>query len=100
MATSTQDRERVRLYLKSAELAVADLPEVASEWEQLDMSERMSLSLEWSNATAQLESLAAYSSSGLLSPELLDRYERLLGRVRELEPTVQHLGLSMPGITV
>ena len=98
MATATDTRQRALMYLKTLELMVNDLPEVAQEWGELSDGERESWSLDWGNEMAGLGRLAQYVADGALDAGERARYRRVLRKLKDALPIVERLDLRRPPI--
>jgi hypothetical protein len=96
MATTTEAQATAASSLETAQLMLADLPEVADEWEQLDDGERAAWSLDWGNEMAGLKRIARYAAEGLLDVEQQERYRRLLQELNDQLPTIERLNLRRP----
>jgi hypothetical protein len=82
--------------IETAMLMLRDLPEIATEWEQLDEGERIAWSLDWSNEMAGLERVNRELHSGLLVGPVLDRYLEIEARLVRDRPTLERLSLYVP----
>ena len=98
MATTADTHRRTLMSLRTIELMVGDLPEVAAEWDDLPIDERMSWSLDWSSEMSALERLARAAADGTLPPEAVGRYRDLLRRVHAALPTLRRLNLYQPSV--
>jgi len=77
---------------------VADLPEVAGEWDQISVDERLSWSLDWGNEMSRLDDLARAAAAGTLSPAECARYHAVRRDVEAVLPSVDRLGLRRPSV--
>lgn len=84
--------------LESIALTVADLPEIAGEWAQICVDERLSWSLDWGNEMSRLDDLARAAADGTLSPAACEKYRALLRDVEAALPTVDRLGPRRPSV--
>jgi hypothetical protein len=82
--------------LESIALTLAELPEVAAEWEELPVDERLGWSLDWGNEMSKLEGLAHSGDPGALSSSDRAQYEEILRKLHEATPLVRRLGLRQP----
>lgn len=98
MATTSETHQRVMLRLRTLELMLNDLPEVAEEWEGLPDTERESWSLDWGNEMASLEGLAQLASEGQLSASQREQLRQLLRKLKEALPTIGRLHLRQPPV--
>ena len=98
MATATDAQQRAATSLKTVELMLGDLLDVAAEWESLNAGEREGWSLDWSNEMSGLERLARDTGEGLLTPTQEERYHALLARIEQVVPTIERLGLYRPSV--
>ncbi len=96
MATRTNDRRRIVKQMRAVELMLADLPELAGEWEQLSIDEQISWSLDWGNEMAGLKDLAAAAAHGDLNHAHQARYQSLVHRLCDALPLIDRLGLRQP----
>jgi hypothetical protein len=100
MATTTETQQRAVTALRTVELMLGDLPEVAAEWEQLDGGEREGWSLDWSNEMSGLKRLGRYASDGVLTAEQMASYRRVLRMLIDAQPTIERLNLYLPPIPI
>ena len=98
VVATTDAQQRAIRDLKTAELMLADLSEVAAEWDQLGEGERVSWSIDWGNEMSGVEALAQYAAHGLLTTEQYGRYTILLQQLREALPTITRLELYVPPV--
>jgi hypothetical protein len=98
MATTANDRERALTYLRTIELMVNDLPEVAAEWSEISDGERDGWSIDWGNEMARLQRLAEYVADGALDEAGLSRYRAVLARLHEASPLIARLNLRRPSV--
>jgi hypothetical protein len=96
MATTANERERALIYLNSLDLMVDDLPEVASEWDQISDVERESWSHDWDNEMGSLRYLADCVAHGVLDDANVCRYEKVLEKLNAALPTLGRLNLQTP----
>lgn len=96
MATTTSQRQRVRGHLRSLELMLGDLPEVASEWGEISDGERESWSHDWDNEMGGLHLLNGWVAQGDLDEADLCRYRSILGQLNDAMPTLKRLNLQLP----
>ena len=99
MATTADTHERALMYLRTVELMVGDLPEVAAEWSGLADGERHGWSLDWGNEMAGLRRLAEYVAAGALDDVDLGRYRAVLAKLHEAMPLITRLNLRRPELT-
>lgn len=98
MAATAGARRTPLTPLESIALMVADLPEVAGEWDQISADERLSWSLDWGNEMSRLDDLACAAAAGTLSPAEREQYRALRRDVEAALPTVDRLGLRRPAV--
>ncbi len=98
MATITEVQQRASTNLKTIELMLADLPEIAAEWDEIDSMEREGWSLDWGNEMAGVRLLAEYAAEGILDADQQARYQQLLGKLRQALPTIDRLSIRRPMI--
>ncbi len=98
MATTAERRQRALMYLRTLDLMVNDLPEVAEEWDRLSDGERESWSLDWGNEMAGLKSLAHFAAEGALTPSEYSQYQEVLRRLLAALPIVDRLNLRRPSM--
>jgi hypothetical protein len=78
--------------------ALADLER---EWGQLDESVRASLSLEWSHSMADyLVELDEKYRAGEMTPTQRERYDVLLGELKDALPIIARLNLRQPMVNL
>ncbi len=98
MAAASDERQRALIYLRSLELMLGDLPEVADEWADLSDGERESWSHDWDNEMGSLHYLAGCVAQGCLDKESISRYHGILDRLTDALPTLKHLNLQLPSV--
>jgi hypothetical protein len=98
MATTADAQQRIASALETASLMLADLDEIAGEWESLAEHERVSWSLDWSNEMSGLEHIAGEFASGSVSPSHERSYLSIMSRLAAARPTAERLGLYLPAI--
>ncbi len=81
MAQKADAKRRIELQLRSVRGEVEELPAVVEEWENLDETERMSISLEWGNAMAKFDSLAEMDVARQLTGEQRNLLIRLSEKI-------------------
>ena len=98
MAATAGARRTPLTPLESIALMLADVPEVAGEWDQISADERLSGSLDWGNEMSRLDDLARAAAAGTLSPAECKQYRALRRDVEAALPTVDRLGLRRPSV--
>lgn len=99
MATKAEVDQRAMIFLGAVDLMLADLPEVAAQWDSLSDAERVSWSLDWDHTMAdQLGELAAMYGRGSLSEEHAVAYRQLLQQLKRALPTIRRLNLYRPPV--
>ena len=96
MATQADEQRRTVKRLDMIELMLAELPDVAAEWETLSVDERISWSMDWGNEMESLRCLVTQDAAGLLSAKQRPRYDLLLRRLEEALPLIDRLCLRRP----
>ncbi|MGH2586526.1 MAG: hypothetical protein ACRDJE_16550 [Dehalococcoidia bacterium] len=96
MATTADEHQRALIYLNSLELMVEDLPEVASEWDQISDGERESWSHDWDNEMGSLRYLTDCVARGRLDEANVGRYEQVVAKLNAALPILQRLNLRTP----
>lgn len=96
MATTAGERQRALIYLRSLELMLGDLPEVAAEWPTIPDVERESWSHDWDNEMGSLQVLTEYVAHGTLEEPEARRYQRIVETVRASLPIIARLNLRRP----
>jgi hypothetical protein len=82
-------------------LGLGDLPEIASEWNDLADGERASLSLDWDHLMASyLMLLNQAFRNDQLPPEARLRFEQLLVRLERAAPLIEQLHFYPPSIAL
>ncbi len=103
MVTTTA-AQRVMLNLQVVESTLAELPEIAAEWDELaatveGRAEQAAWALEWEHMMLdRLAELAAYASAGLMTEEQSEQYDRLLLRLTDAVPILRRHGLCLPPV--
>ncbi len=103
MVTTTA-AQRVILNLQVIESTLAELSEIAAEWDELaatveGRAELAAWALEWEHMMVdRLVELAAYASAGLMTEEQSEQYDRLLLLLTAALPTLRHRGLCLPPV--
>jgi len=98
MATTAGGRRRPLTPFESIARTLADLPDVAVEWDALSVDERMSWSLDWSNEMAKLELLARRATAHDLSRGEAEQFGELLRRIDQAVPIIDRLSLRRPSV--
>jgi hypothetical protein len=99
MDTSTSADGRIEIGLEALRLMIADLPEVAAEWDELSDGERASWSLDWDQLMGSyLYLLDKYYRSQQLTPDQQVRYCTILRRLRESMALIDELQLFPPPV--
>ncbi len=96
MAQRAEVKQRIELQLTSVRDEVEELPGIVEEWENLDKTERMSISLEWGNAMAKFDSLAEMDIARQLTGEQRDLLIRLSEKITAHDIDIRRLGFRMP----
>ena len=96
MAPRADTAEEIGLSLETARLMLADLAEIAKEWQALSEAERDSWSLNWDNEMAGVARLARQAAAGNLTSEQQDKYRHLAEGPPAALPTIRELGLRLP----
>ena len=84
--------------VESIALILADLPEIAGEWDQISADERLSWSLDWGNEMAKLDHLSRAAAAGTLGRAERERYRALRRDIQAALPTIARLGLRRPSV--
>jgi hypothetical protein len=84
--------------VETAALMLADLEQVAREWDRLPDGERTSWSLDWSNEMSGLERAAAEFEQGVLSPAQEIAFRDLLRQLTKVRQVLADLELYSPTI--
>jgi hypothetical protein len=83
--------------LESVSLMLADLPEVAEEWDRMPDGERVSWSSDWDQLMGtDLFGLDARYREGAMTPEQEVAYEELKAGLEAALPTIEELNLYRP----
>lgn len=101
MATATETQQRVMAAVETAALMLADLEQVAREWDRLPDGERVSWSLDWSNEMSGLEHVVAEVESGILTPAQEQAFRdvvRQLVKARRLLADLELYSPTMPSL--
>jgi hypothetical protein len=96
VATATETQQRVLATVETTALMLADLDEVAREWDGLTDGERVSWSLDWSNEMSGLERAAAEVQAGILTPAQEQMFRALARRLVKARQLLADLGLYLP----
>ncbi|MGE0543239.1 MAG: hypothetical protein AB7R89_24025 [Dehalococcoidia bacterium] len=99
MATPTEQQQRALSYLRSLELMVDDLPEIADEWDELSDGECESWSHDWDNEMAKLTFLGEYVAQGVLADDDERRYSEVVQKLRDAAPLIRQTHLRSPQIS-
>jgi len=84
-------------WLKGARSLVADLPQVAADWEQMDEVERASWSLDWDQVIASdLLVLEQAFHANQMNVKQQKQYAALLAILADFMPLISRLSLSPP----
>ena len=98
VATATVTN-RIDSGLTMLEGDVQALPELAEEWEQLDESAQVTLSLEWDHAMADyLMELDERYRGGQMTTTQQRRYRALLSKLKNARPIIAQLDLYLPPV--
>ena len=101
MVARTSTSERIAIQLHAIECAVADLPEIVEEWDELPDGERASLSLDWDHLMGSyLILLERYCAGGEMSKEQSRRYNALRASLRAALPLIERLNFYRPSISL
>lgn len=96
MVTRTNILALVDRDLESASDTLIDLEDVANEWEDESMHNRVVWATEWHEIMDRLLSVYEAREAGLLQPDQEQCYQTVLAELRRQLPTVERLGLRMP----
>jgi hypothetical protein len=97
MAQTVATTQTLDIRLDYAFAMVAELSEVADEWDDLEEHDRTSWSLDWDQFVADhLRSFQSQHSGGAMSAEQEARYRLLLRRLEQHLPTIRRLKLWVP----
>lgn len=99
MVTPTTQSQRIDLQLKYIAGTLADLEDVARDWDQEPIHVRLAWPMEWRNDMDTLESLHEAFEQGTLDEEQQKQFLNLLHCVQRLLPTIQRLELDMPRVS-
>ncbi len=88
--------KHVDIDLWSLEAEIDDLPELAEDWNSLSENNNVSYLLEWHNEMGKLKFLARAHQSGDMTPTQQVRYKALLAKLKEYQPIIERLELSVP----
>ncbi len=101
MAAPTAIVSRIDTYLDALVAEVADLPNVAAEWDHLASTERASIALDWDHLMASyLCELDEHYRSGSMTLEQRARYRDLLGKLDNALPTIERLDFMRPSVSL
>lgn len=101
MATTTEVTARVDRGLRSLLTEVADLPNLAAEWERLSDGERASIALDWDHLMATyLPELDRLYRSHEMNVEQQARYRTLLHTLHDALPIIERLALFRPPVAL
>jgi hypothetical protein len=101
MVARTNTHERIDIQLRAIEAALADLPEIVEEWEELPDGERASWSLDWDHLMGSyLIILDRYHTGAEMSEEQNRRYHALRDCLRAALPLIDRLNLYRPPISL
>lgn len=90
--------QRALSYLRSIELMVDDLPEIADEWDELSDGESESWSHDWDNEMAKLTFLVEYVAQGVLTDDEERRYSGVVQKLHDAAPAIRRIRLRPPPI--
>ncbi len=96
MVATADAQQRALMSLRTLELMVRDLPDVAADWDHLSEGERESWSLDWGNEMAALPRLAEAVADGALDPHDRARYDRVVRTLADAGHMVERLRLRPP----
>lgn len=101
MVARLSTSEIVDLELRSLRLMLGDLPEVASEWEQLSSGERVGWSVDWDQVMGALSAVLdpCYRTTEMTANQRT-RYEALLSDLEKALPTIHGIELNPPTISL
>ncbi len=101
MATNAETASRIDSRLSQLEADLADMPDLANEWSEMEGSPRAVFEMEWSISMFDwLPSLDRHYRAGRMSDNQSARYRALLARLRELAPVINQLGFSQPTVSL
>ena len=99
MVARTDTSRRIDIQLHAIESAVADLPEITDEWDELADGERASWSLDWDHLMGSyLLMLERYHAAREMTTKQDHRYEALRSSLRAALPFIEYLNLYRPPI--
>lgn len=96
MAQKADAKQRIELQLRSVRDEVEEISVVAEEWEELDETERMSISLEWGNAMAKFDRLAEMDIARQLTGEQRGLLIQLSEEITARDADIRRLGFRLP----
>ncbi len=101
MATTSTITQRAERDIDALARFIDDLPEISDEWDGLEESEQVSLSLDWAHLMADyLTELDEYFRGGQLTRDQEERYRSLLGKLKDVRPIIQQLRLYPPPVAL
>ncbi|MBA2454655.1 MAG: hypothetical protein H0V47_15905 [Chloroflexia bacterium] len=98
MATTTTQSERIDLQLKYIAGTLADLEDVARDWDQEPIHVTLAWPMEWRNDMDGLEFLYEAYERRVLNEEQQEYFLNLLDWVQRLLPVIQRLELDVPRV--
>lgn len=96
MVTRTNILALVDRDLESVSDTLIDLEDVANEWEDESMHNRVTWATEWHEIMDRLLTVYEARRDGLLRPDQEQCYQTVLSELKRQLPTVERLGLRMP----
>jgi hypothetical protein len=99
MVAETATRKRIEIELRSLELMLGDLADVAEAWAHLPDAERAAWSLDWDQLMGGLKAtLDPAYRNGAMAPDHRERYRGLLGSLEQALPMIDRLRLYRPSV--
>lgn len=100
MAPKSTVAERINTYLEYDRRMLADLPDIAEEWERLSVEQRASWGLEWDQMVgSDLQFLERQFKTGTMDLAQRRRYREIIERITALRFEIERLGLFVPQIS-
>lgn len=96
MTTPARMKEYRDISLDAIGSYLADVPGMATEWDDLDSGEQASLALEWDDLVNRLEALNADRAAGELTAGQERRYNAILTELDGVSKVLQHLEFPVP----
>lgn len=78
---------------------LADVPEMAAEWDDLDSGEQASLAIEWEDLMNRWEALNADRAAGELTAGQERRYEEIAAELEGVSETLHPIDFPVPRST-